>query len=266
MQTSLQAIANKAARDKRYRFSNLYRMLNVENTIDSWRLLNKRAATGVDQISAQEFGENLQENVETLIAQVRGNRYRAKLVRRQYIPKANGKLRPLGIPATADKLLQKVVTRILDAIYKQDFLPSSYGYRPNIGPQDAVRDLSRELQFGPYNFLVEADIRGYFDNLDHSLSMRAVKKHRNVEWILLYIERWLKAPVQQEDGTLVGRECGMPQGSVISPLIVTFRRGGGKLAQVLSDYLGQRFLDFLFDLISFSGTGDCYFKTDLNSW
>src|SRR5213075_1492617 len=99
---------------------------------------------GVDRVSAQEFGENLLENVEALIEQVRKERYRAKLVRRQYIPKANGKLRPLGIPATADKVLQKVVARILDAIYEEDFLPISYGYRPSLGPQDAVRDLSRE--------------------------------------------------------------------------------------------------------------------------
>jgi group II intron reverse transcriptase/maturase len=194
-------------------------MLNVENTLDSWRLLNKRAATGVDQISAQEFGENLRENVEELIGQVRGGRYRAKLVRRQYIPKANGKLRPLGIPATADKLLQKVVARILDAIYEQDFLPSSYGYRPNIGPQDAVRDLTRELQFGPYNYLVEADIRGYFDSIEHDKLLDMLKERINDKPFLRLIGKWLKAGVLDTDGKVIDPITGVPQGGIVSPVL-----------------------------------------------
>lgn len=219
MQTSLQAIANKAARDKRYRFENLYRMLNVENTLDSWKLLNKRAATGVDQISTQEFGENLKENVEILIEQVKSGRYRAKLVRRQYIPKANGKLRPLGIPATADKVLQKVVARILEAIYEQDFLPSSYGYRPNLSPMDAVRDLSQELQYNSYNYLVEADIRGYFDRIDHQMLIRMLEQRINDKPLLRLIEKWLKAGVLDTDGKVIDPITGVPQGGIVSPVL-----------------------------------------------
>ena len=98
MQTSLQGIANKAKIKKEHRFENLFGMLNVENALDSWKLLNKKAAYGVDKVSAQEYEENLQANVEELIKQVKEKRYRAKLIRRQYIPKANGKLRGLGIP------------------------------------------------------------------------------------------------------------------------------------------------------------------------
>lgn len=194
-------------------------MLNVENTLDSWKLLNKRAATGVDQISAQEFGENLKENVETLIEQVKTGRYRAKLVRRQYIPKANGKLRPLGIPATADKVLQKVVARILEAIYEQDFLPSSYGYRPNLSPMDAVRDLSQELQYGSYNYLVEADIRGYFDRIDHQMMLMMLKQRINDKPFLKLIEKWLKAGVLDTDGKVIDPITGVPQGGIVSPVL-----------------------------------------------
>src|SRR5205814_9480282 len=111
--------------------------------------------------------QNLTENVAELIKQVKEKRYRAKLIRRQYIPKANGKLRGLGIHATSDKLLQKVVSRILEAIYDQDFLASNYGYRPKLGPSDEVRELSGELQFGLYNYVVEADIKSYFDSIEH---------------------------------------------------------------------------------------------------
>ena len=190
MQTSLQGIANKAKIDKEHRFGDLFRMLNIENTLNSWKLLNKKAAYGVDKVSAQEYEENLEENVEELIKQVKEKRYRAKLIRRQYIPKANGKLRGLGIPATSDKLLQKVTARILEAIYEQDFLSSSYGYRPNRGPQDAVRDLSEELQFGPYSYIVEADIRSYFDTIEHSLLLDMLKQRINDKPFLRLIEKW----------------------------------------------------------------------------
>jgi RNA-directed DNA polymerase len=219
MQTSLQAIANKAAKDSKYRFENLFRMLNKENTIDSFRMLNKKAATGVDQISFQEFGLNLEKNVEELIEQVKRGSYKAKLVRRQYIPKSNGKLRPLGIPATADKLLQKVVARILEAIYEQDFLASSFGYRNNIGPLDAVKELSRELQFGKYNYLVEADIRGYFDSIDHKVLVEMLKQRIKDKPFIRLIEKWLKAGVLDTDGKVLDPIAGVPQGGIVSPVL-----------------------------------------------
>lgn len=219
MQTSMQAIANKAAKNKEHRFGNLFNLINVENTLDSWKLLNKKAAIGVDQISAEEFGENLQENVGKLIEQVKENRYRAKLVRRQYIPKANGKLRPLGITAIADKLLQKVATRILEAIYEQDFLPSSYGYRPSRSPLEAVKELSQELQFGEYNYLVEADIRGYFDSIQHLMLLNMLKERINDKPFLRLIEKWLKAGVLDKDGKVIDTTTGVPQGSIISPVL-----------------------------------------------
>ena len=121
VQTSLLAIANKAKSDKRYRFRNLYKELNEELLQDSWRRLRKDAALGVDRVSATEYEANLEENIKQLVERLKRKSYRAKLVRRHYIPKGNGGVRRLGIPATEDKLLQLAVKRLLEAIHEQDF-------------------------------------------------------------------------------------------------------------------------------------------------
>jgi retron-type reverse transcriptase len=162
-QTSLRGIANRAASDKTHRFQNLFGLLNVGFLLWCWQFVNKRAASGVDRKDARSSQENLRENTEALVAAVKGGWYRAKLVLRRYIPKLNGKMRPLGIPAIADKLLQIGVSKILEAIYEQDFLGCSYGYRPAVGALDAVRDLSAALRSGRYHYLVEADIRSFLD-------------------------------------------------------------------------------------------------------
>ena len=150
MQTSLQGIAKKAKLNKKYRFRDLYRLLNEENLQDSLKYLNNKAASGVDRISTKEFEANLLTNIQGLVTSLKEKRYRAKLVRRVDIPKENGKYRSLGIPTIGDKLIQKAVARILEAIYEQDFLSCSYGYRPTIGAKDAVRDLTTTLVRGRY--------------------------------------------------------------------------------------------------------------------
>ena len=172
MPTSLQGIAEKAHSQKRYRFRNLYGMLNEERLTESWREIKKHAAYGVDQISAQDYEQHLEENIRDLVERLKQKRYRAKLVKRHYIPKGNGKLRPLGIPAVEDKLLQVAVTRLLEAIYEQDFLRCSYGYRPGVGALDAIDKLTVKLQFGHYHYVVEADIKGFFDTMDHDWMIR----------------------------------------------------------------------------------------------
>jgi retron-type reverse transcriptase len=163
VQTSLQAIAKKASEQPGYRFRDLFRMLDEEMLTDSWRFIRKNAASGVDRVSAEDYEQNLEGNIHQLVDELKRKRYRAKNVLRRYIPKGNGKLRPLGIPATQDKLLQIAVKRILEAIFEQDFLQCSYGYRPGVGALDAVDKLTIKLQFGRYNYVVEADIKGYFD-------------------------------------------------------------------------------------------------------
>jgi RNA-directed DNA polymerase len=167
MLTSLQAIAEKARKLKGYRFQNLYGILDVEGLMEAWKKIKKKAAPGVDGETAAEYGENLEENIQNTVEELKEKRYKARLIRRTYIPKEKGKLRPLGILVVKDKVVQQAAATILGAIFEQDFLSCSYGYRPNRGPQHAVKDLTRELQFGGYNYIVEADIRGYFDNINH---------------------------------------------------------------------------------------------------
>jgi group II intron reverse transcriptase/maturase len=219
VQTSLLGIAKKANSDKRYRFRNLYRELNEELLLDSWRLLRKDAAYGVDRVSAAEYEANLEENIHQLVERLKRKSYRAKLVRRQYIPKGDGGKRPLGIPATEDKLLQLAVKRLLEAIFEQDFLSCSYGYRPGVGARAAVDQLKRELQFGGYHHVVEADIRRFFDNLSHEWLMRMLEERIDDQAILRLSKKWLKAGVLETDGKVLRPEGGTPQGGIISPLL-----------------------------------------------
>jgi len=138
-------------------------MLNEEVLRESWREIRKHAASGVDQSSAPDYEQRLEENIRDLVERLKQKRYRAKLVKRHYIPKGNGQVRPLGIPAVEDKLLQGAASRQLEALDEQAFLPCSYGYRPGVGAVDAVAKLTVKLQFGYYHYVVEADIKGYFD-------------------------------------------------------------------------------------------------------
>ena len=156
MPTSLLAIAKKAQERKDTRFFNLYRLIDENLLLDCWGDIRKNAASGVDRMDARQYGENLMENIRNLVERLKRKNYRARLVRRHWIPKPDGKMRPLGIPVVEDKLLQLAVTRILEAIYEQDFLRCSYGYRPKKGALDAVDKLTVKLQFGRYSFVVEA--------------------------------------------------------------------------------------------------------------
>lgn len=218
-QTSLLGLAKKAASDKAHRFRNLFAMLNVSYLLACWRLIHKGAASGVDRLDARAYEANLQDNVEALVAAVKGGWYRAKLVLRRYIPKLNGKMRPLGIPAIADKVLQMGVTKILEEIYEQDFLDCSYGYRPRVGALDAVRDLSATLRSGRYHFLVEADIRAFFDRIDHDKLIELLQRRIDDEPFLRLIRKWLKAGVLEPDGAVQHPETGSPQGGIISPML-----------------------------------------------
>jgi RNA-directed DNA polymerase len=218
-QTSLLGIAKKAASDKAHRFQDLFGLLTIGYLLACWRLINKRAVYGVDRVDARAYEANLQENVEGLVAAVKGGWYRAKLVLRRYIPKLNGKMRPLGIPAVADKLLQIGVAKILEEIYEQDFLGCSYGYRLGVGALDAVRDLSAALRSGRYHFLVEADIRSFFDRIDHQKLIELLRLRIDDEPFLRLIRKWLKAGILEKDGQVIHPETGSPQGGIVSPML-----------------------------------------------
>jgi group II intron reverse transcriptase/maturase len=217
--TSLWAIANKAKADKHHRFRDLYRCLNAELLLDCWTDLNKDAASGVDGETAQTYAENLHTNIEVLVERLKSKRYRAKLVRRHYIPKEKGKERPLGIPAIEDKLVQAACAKLMTAIYEQDFLESSYGYRPERGAGDAVKDLTFDLQFGNYGYVVEADVKGFFDHLDHDKLLAMLRLRIDDRAFLSLIRKWLKAGILETDGHVVHPDTGTPQGGVVSPVL-----------------------------------------------
>jgi len=218
-QTFLRAIAEKADTDKHHRFGDLYRWLNQDVLRLCFFRLRKDAASGVDGVTYQEYEKNLEANLADLEGRLRRKAYRARLVRRKLIPKGNGKMRPLGIPALEDKLVQVAVTQILLAIFEMDFLPCSYGYRPGMNAHDAIRALTEELQFGRDNFVYEADIKGFFENIRWDC-LEGMLDQRIADGALLnLIGKWLRAGILEEDGRVVHPQTGTPQGGIVSPVL-----------------------------------------------
>jgi len=217
--TFLWGIANKAKCSKRHRFRDIYRCLNEELVYHAWKSLNKSAASGVDRVTAEAYAEDLHANIQRLVERLKTKRYRTKLVRRVYIPKENGKQRPLGIPALEDRLVQAAAAKVLTAIYEQDFLDCSHGYRVGRSAHGAVSELTRELQFGPYQTVVEADIRGFFDHMDHDWLLKMLEQRIDDRAFLGLIRKWLKAGILETDGKVVHPETGTPQGGIVSPVL-----------------------------------------------
>jgi group II intron reverse transcriptase/maturase len=174
-------------------------------------------AAGVDDQSVEEFGQDLENNLYKLWNRLSSGSYVPPPVKRVEIDKREGGKRPLGIPTVSDRIAQGVVKGYLEPELEKYFHPDSYGYRPGKSALQAV-GTARERCWR-YAWVLDLDVRAFFDSVPHDLLLRAVRKHTDSRWVLLYIERWLKAPVQMEDGTLQPREKGTPQGSVVSPLL-----------------------------------------------
>lgn len=176
-----------------------------------------QGAAGVDSETIEEFEKDLKNNLYKIWNRMSSGTYFPPPVRTVAIPKKDGGQRRLGIPTVGDRIAQTVVKKYLEPEVEPHFHPNSYGYRPGKSALEAV-GAARERCWR-YDWVIDLDIRGFFDNLDHALVMRAVGRYTQCQWILLYVERWLKAPIQLEGGTLVEREKGTPQGGVVSPLL-----------------------------------------------
>jgi group II intron reverse transcriptase/maturase len=174
-------------------------------------------AAGVDGQSMAEFEKDLKGNLYKLWNRMSSGSYFPPPVKLVEIPKGDGSKRPLGIPTIADRIAQTTAKMYLEPIVEPKFHPDSYGYRPGKSALDAVGIVRKRCW--RRDWVIDLDIKGFFDNLDHELMMRAVEHHTDIPWIILYVKRWLVAPMQQPDGTQTERKAGTPQGGVASPLL-----------------------------------------------
>ena len=217
--TKQQRIAELAREASDMAFTNLAHHLDLEWLKEAYRRTRKDGAAGIDGETGQEYAENLEGNLQDLLSRAKsGDHYNAPPVRRVHIPKGDGTLRPLGIPTFEDKVLQRAVVMLLEPIYEQDFLDCSYGFRPGRSPHQALEKARAEMTRMKGRWVLEVDIRKYFDAIDHG-HLREILSHRVRDGVVKrLIGKWLNAGVM-EDGCITHPEAGSPQGGVISPLI-----------------------------------------------
>lgn len=217
--TKLRRIAEKAGSDPKVKFTSLFHLMNKELLLGCYEELRSSAASGIDGMTKEHYGVNLEANLTELVGRLHRMAYIPQPVERVYIPKPGSeKKRPLGIPALEDKLVQAGLVKILQGIYEQDFIEDSYGFRPGRSCHDALRALSQTIESGQTHHLVEADIRGFFDNVDQDRMMEFLAHRIADKRVLRYIKRFLKSGIQ-EDGQYQSSDKGVPQGGVISPLL-----------------------------------------------
>jgi group II intron reverse transcriptase/maturase len=211
-------IAELAKEDKERKFSSIAHLLTVDALQEAFRALRKDASAGVDRVTYTEYATEVQKNLEQLHDQLKIRKYRAQPLRRIYIPKEDGRQRPISIPSLEDKIAQRAVVDLLNVIYEQDFLDCSCGFRPGRGPQDALDEVGRIICRRPISTILEADISGYFDAIVRSLLMEMIQRRVCDGSILRLIGKWINVGVI-EDGRLLLSETGTGQGQVISPLL-----------------------------------------------
>ena len=219
METKLAKIAEVAKTKPEEKFTSLVHLINKEMLIECHKQLEGRKATGIDKVSKAEYEQNLESNIEDLLARMKRQAYKPQAVRRTYIEKpGSNKMRPLGIPAYEDKLVQLAMVKIMNAIYEQDFLDCSFGFRPGRSCHDALKTLNYVMEKGKVNYIVDADIKGFFDHVDHEWLMKFLKHRIEDPNLLRIVTRFLKAGVM-EAGIKYDTPQGTPQGGVISPLL-----------------------------------------------
>ena len=214
----LQGVRRKAQQDKDVRFNNLFNHITSDLLIKSFYSLKKNAAAGVDKVTWHQYQEGLAERIEDLHNRVHAGSYRAQPVRRSYITKADGRQRPLGITALEDKIVQMATATILNQIYEIDFMGFSYGFRENRSQHDALDALHEGILRCRVNFILDADISSFFDQIDHDWMMKFLEHRIADRRMLRLIRKWLKVGYV-EDGKRKPQEIGTPQGSVISPVL-----------------------------------------------
>lgn len=203
---------------KHRKVQGLMHRVNVDNLMKEHRKQDGTKALGIDSVSKEEYEINLQNNLEEVIKKMKTFRYRPQAVRRAYIPKANGKLRPLGIPAYEDKLVQGVMANILNEIYEPRFMETSYGFRENRNCHEVIREIKKLIMTKKVNYILDADIKGFFDNVDHKWLIKFLENDIEDKNFIRYVVRFLKAGIM-EGNKYYESEKGTPQGGLISPVL-----------------------------------------------
>lgn len=214
----LDQIAKQAAHDPDHVFTSLAHFLSPSFLSAAYHRLRKDAAPGIDGVTFEKYSENLESNVEDLWRRLRSKQYRATPVKRAWVEKEDGSRRPLGIATLEDKIVQRAVVMILEAIYEKDFYDFSYGFRRRRSAHQALKDLRERCMDEPINWIVDADVSGYFDNIDHGRLQDLIRQRVNDGSLRRLIGKWLRAGVLEE-GELSYPDAGTPQGAVISPLL-----------------------------------------------
>src|ERR1700738_2999642 len=215
---ALERIRQVARQGKKEKFTTLLHHISTDHLEQAFLDLKEGAAAGVDGLRWQDYEADLERNLEDLHARVHRGAYRAQPSRRVYIPKPDGRQRPLAVAALEDKIVQRATAAVLNAIYEEDFLGFSYGFRPGRGAHDALDALAVGINSRKVNFILDADIRAFFDTVDHDWLIRFVGHRVGDRRIVRLIRQWLKVGVL-EDGVVTASDRGTGQGSVISPLL-----------------------------------------------
>jgi group II intron reverse transcriptase/maturase len=212
----LDRVREAARRDKDARFTALLHHVTLERLHAAYRAIRPQAAAGIDGVTWASYGQDLEANLRDLHARVQSGAYRAKPSRRVYIPKADGRLRPLGIASLEDKIVQRAIVEVLNAIYEQDFVGFSYGFRPGRKPHDALDALAVGIYKKKVNWIIDADIRDFFSKLDQAWLMKFLEHRIADRRVLRLIRKWLAAGVI-EDGSWSETPEGTPQGGSATP-------------------------------------------------
>jgi len=218
MSTDIDRLVELAKEDPKRQFFSIAHFITPEKMLAAFRNLRKEASAGVDGVTYEEYEKDVERNIHQLYGRLREGKYRAQPLRRVYIPKENGKQRPISIPALEDKILQRVVVELLNAIYEQDFLACSYGFRPGRGQQQALDEVGRVICTRPTGWILELDIQAYFDSIVRKQLIEMIEKRVSDGSVLRLIRKWIKIGVIDQ-GQLLVSETGTGQGQPISPLL-----------------------------------------------
>ena len=218
MSTQIDRLTELAKEDPKRQFYSIAHMITFGALYAAFRGLRKKASAGVDGVTYEEYEKDVAGNIQTLHERLKNGKYQAQPLRRVYIPKENGKQRPISIPALEDKIVQKAMVEILNAIYEQDFLDCSYGFRPGRGQHQALDEMGRVICTRPTEWILELDITAYFDSIVRKQLMEMIEKRVRDGSVLRLIRKWIQVGVIEE-GRLLMSETGTGQGQTISPLL-----------------------------------------------